>query len=220
MLPPFHVLGCGFFAPDYDDVEDALADRRRAEPRVPPFALVTGRLRRFTSLVTQMHLEVCGQALAAANIEGHVPYTVFASELGETSTTIELLRGMTDQGVASAARFAQSVHSTPSGIFSIATNNRRASSAVAAGEHTFEAALLESRLLTLETGTPVLLSIADDAAPALLGSQRPGAALAASFLLASSGGIPITDLPTPVAAPHLHRSALIPALTLLREVAC
>ncbi len=220
MLPSFHVLGSGFFAPDYDSVEDAFADRRRVEPRAPEFALVTGRLRRFTSLVTQMHLEVCGQALRVAGSDGSAPHTVFASELGETTTTIELLRGMADQGVASAARFAQSVHSTPSGIFSIATGNRHASQAVAAGEHTFAAALLETRLIALETGGPVLLSIADDAAPALLGSARPGAALAAAFVIANDGPVPRSTWSPPPSAPHLRGSALLPALALLREVAC
>ena len=211
-----NVLGAGFFAPLYATAADALADVQRAEAAVPAFALAVGRLRRFTSLVTQMHLEVCGQALAAAGMEGSVPYTVFASELGETTTTIELLRGMTDQGVASAARFAQSVHSTPGGIFSIATGNRQPSQALAAGAQTFAAAWLESQLIADESGGPVLLSIADDAAPDLLGSQRPGRALAVAFLVSSrTSGRAVAALPPAPAAPHLRRSAVAQAVALL-----
>lgn len=219
-LPTVHVSGWGFFAPDYAGAAEALANQRRPERAVPAFALVEGRARRFTSLVTQMHLEVCGQALAASGVPGHDVYTVFASELGETSTTLELLRGMTDQGVASAARFAQSVHSTPSGIYSIATQNRLPSQAIAAGVHTFEAAWLESGLIAHETGAPVLLSIADDATPELLGSQRAGAALAASFLIRARGpGRPVSVLPTAPEAPHLGQSAIVRAVALLLELA-
>lgn len=211
-----NVLGFGFFAPRYATAADALSDTPRSEPAVPAFALAVGRLRRFTSLVTQMHLEVCGQALDAAGIDGSVPYPVFASELGETTTTIELLRGMTDQGVASAARFAQSVHSTPGGLFSIATGNRHPSQALAAGAHTFEAAWLESRLIAEESGAPVLLSIADDAAPELLGSRRPGSALAACFVLdAHAAGRRVTALPAVPNAPHLHASAVAQAVALV-----
>ncbi len=218
-LPACEIWGTGFFAPAYASAADALANRRR-EPVAPPFALVTGRLRRFTSLVTQMHLEVCGQALAAALVPPDSVIGVFASEVGETATSIELMRGIVDQGVASAARFAQSVHSTPSGIFSIAAGNRLPTHALAAGPHTVERALFESRLLAIESGRPVLSSIADDVVPDVLGSERPGVALAAAFLISAStragGRLLPRALALPVAA-HLRGSALVAALTLLTE---
>ena len=219
-LPPCQVWGTGFFAPEYATVADALADRRRA-PAAPAFAMVQGRLRRFTSLVTQMHLEVCGQALAAAGTPADQVVAVFASEVGETATSIELLSGMLDQGVASAARFAQSVHSTPSGIFSIAAGKRLPAHALAAGERPFERALFESRLLALETGRPVLLSIADDVVPKLLGSQRPGVALAAAVVISATArpdGLALPDATASPSAPHLRGSAVFPALAFLAEL--
>lgn len=216
-LPPCEIWGTGFFSPAYATVADALADRPR-ELAIPPFALVEGRLRRFTSLVTQMHLEVCGQALDAAQVPAHSVIAVFASEVGETATSIELLRGIVDHGVASAARFAQSVHSAPSGIFSIATGNRLPTHALAAGPRTFERALFESRLLALETGRPVLLSIADDVVPELLGSERPGVALAAAFVISATTRPGAHALPGAMSlppAPHLRGSALVAALAVL-----
>lgn len=219
-LPACEVWGTGFFAPDYATVADALADRRRPA-EAPEFALVQGRLRRFTSLVTQMHLEVCGQALASSGVAPDQVIAVFASEVGETATTIELMRGIADQGVASAARFAQSVHSTPSGIFSIAAGNRLPTHALAAGARTFERALFESRLLALETGRPVLLSLADDVVPEVLGSERPGLALAASFVVSSvarPGGRPLPGALALPACPHLRGSGLVPALATLLEL--
>lgn len=207
------VLGWGFFAPTFASAKDALANITRPA-QAPAFALAEGRLRRFTSLVTQMHLEVCGQALA--QVAGDQVLTVFASTVGESHTSIELLRGITEQNVASAARFAQSVHSTPAGLFSIATGNRLPSYALAAGEHTFAAALLEARLLHAESGRAVLLSMADDAIPALLRSRAPGVALAGSLLL-GAGGRALPEACT-LHAPHLAGSALVPMLGVLEQL--
>ncbi len=209
------VLGWGFFAPTFASADDALGGVHRAA-LAPAFTLVQGRLRRFTSLVTQMHLEVCGQALARAQIAGDQVLSVFASTVGESHTSIELLRGITEQGVASAARFAQSVHSTPSGIFSIATRNRLPSYAIAADAHSFDSALLEARLLHAESGRPVLLSMADDVIPSLLRSRVPGAALAGCLILGAGG----RTLPESRAlgAPHLAGSALVPLLDRLAQL--
>lgn len=209
------VLGHGFFATRWEHARDALEDRRLEALRAPAFRLAQGRLRRFTSLVTQMHLEVCGQALERAQLAADSVVSVFASAYGETETTLELLRGINDQKVASAARFAQSVHNTPSGLFSIATGNRHPSTALAADEHTFARALCEAKLLSLETERPVLLSMADDAIAALLGSERPGEAIACCLLLGPGAGRPLPELAVREAPAHLRGSALWPMVQLL-----
>lgn len=187
------VLGHAFFAPRFASVADALVEEHR-QSMAPVFALVEGRLRRFTSLVTQMHLEVAGQALAHAGVAPRDVHPVFTSAYGETATTVTLLEGIHDAHVASAARFPQSVHNTPSGLFSIATGNQHPASVLAAGEAGFAAGMLEALALLGDGKGPVLLTAVDDRIPSVLRSHAPGEALAMALVLAADG---------PASAPRL-----------------
>jgi hypothetical protein len=218
-----HVLGTAFFAPRYESLAHALKDDARPH-MAPSFAIVEGRLRRFTSLATQLHLEVGGTALAHAGVKGGDVHSVFSSALGELETAVVLLTGLADEGAPSPARFAQSVHSAASGLFSIATGNRLASETIAAGPDTFAAALEEAFWIAAESSAPVLLTCADDAAPPLFGSRVPGIALAAAFVVAqecehpcrritleTSGIVSAAHEATP---PHLHGSTVFPAMLL------
>ncbi len=176
-----YVRGYSFFAPDYATPADAFADVRRSAT-APNFAMIEGRLRRFTSLVTQMHLDVAGEALRSANVAASEVVSVFASSWGEITTAETIMRSIFDDGSVSAARFTQSVHNTPSGIFSIAANNHRPSSTIAAGLQTCAMGFLEALTLQKDEGGDVLLTLADEEIPSVFRAEvRPS--LAVAFVL-------------------------------------
>ena len=176
---PLYVRGYAFFSPEYATIDDAFGDQKR-EPIEPKFLIVPGRLRRFTSRVTQMHLEVAGDALTRASEPPSGVVAVFSTAMGELSTAIDLLDGIFTEHATSAARFTQSVHNTPSGLFSIATGNTKPSTTVVTGPSTFATAILEAALLA--QADTVLLTCADDAFPKVL-RENVGPSLAVAIVL-------------------------------------
>ena len=176
------VEGLGFFSPVYRSAGAARRDERSAV-REAEFAIVQGRLRRFTSPGTQRLLEAAGQALATATGSPSEVRTVFGTAYGELETTIDILSWIeTGQGV-SAPRFVQSVHSTASGLLSIATRNHRPATTVAAGDATVGAALLEAALQILDRPGPVLVVVGEEPIPAELGAGRVYEPCACAFVL-------------------------------------
>lgn len=179
------VLGYGFFSTQHASSEAAVRDERSAV-RKPNFSLLVARARRFTSLVTQMHVEVCGQALEAAP-PGAVPHTIFASHHGELQIAADLISDLLALKSVSSARFALSVHNAPSGLVSIATGNTRGTTTIAAGDDSFAAGLLEAFLIAKERRTLVLLSYADEPVPALFGGPITEVGTGFSLLLGHEG---------------------------------
>jgi hypothetical protein len=205
------LLGASFFSTHYASAADALAGRERGFTP-PAFGLLIGRARRFTSLVTQLHLEVCGalQPDAAAP-----PLAVFATCHGEIQTAERLIADLRESSMVSSARFALSVHNTPSGLYSVATGNSAPSTTVT-GANAIAAGWLEAALTALDTGRTVLLSIADEPVPAVFQGPAEPAGVAAAFLLgpAPQAGRPVqlaiapcTDDEAPGALPTLARAA-------------
>ncbi|CAN5901366.1 hypothetical protein BH11MYX3_BH11MYX3_01550 [soil metagenome] len=182
-----NVLGASFFSTHHASPEDVLAGRERPATQ-PAYPLLTGRARRFTSLVTQMHMEVCG----ALRVEGaEPPTTVFATCHGEIQTAGNLLADFHANAVVSSARFALSVHNTPSGLYSVATGSSAPSTTVT-GDNAIAAGWLEAALTALDSNRTVLLSIADEPVPAQFEGPAATVGVAAAFLLSpassSSGG--------------------------------
>ena len=172
------ILGASFFSTHHATVDDVAADHRRAVT-VPAFPLLVARARRFTSLATQMHLEVCG-ALPIDNAEP--PLTVFATCHGEIQTAETLIADFRANAMVSSARFALSVHNSPSGLYSVATGSQAASTTITGG-NAIAAGWLEAALITLDTGRTVLLSIADEQVPAVFQGPEQTAGVAAAFLV-------------------------------------
>ncbi len=197
-LPNVKLVSTAFFSPEFASLDDLVAGKRRASVQ-PAFRLIPGRQRRFTSLLTQMQLEVVEEALASAGVDPRTVPSVFASTYGELSTTIELLEAIEAGRPTSPARFAQSVHNTASGAFSVATQNTEPSSVVAGGPFLLAQALLEGVLLVGALQKPVVVAVGDDEIPALFrGESTRGTppyaiafvlapATSAEFRLASSG---------------------------------
>ena len=186
-LVSVRILGARFFSTHHASVVDLLAGRDR--PFVPPaFALLVGRARRFTSLVTQMHLEVCGSLYGESP---EPPIAVFATCHGEIQTAENLIADMRENAMVSSARFALSVHNTPSGLYSVATASAAPTTTVT-GANAIAAGWLEAALTALAEQRTVLLSIADEPVPAVFEGPRGPAGAAAAFLLApaTSAGRP------------------------------
>jgi hypothetical protein len=176
------ILAASFFATHFASAEEALAGTAR-DYTAPRFTLLVGRARRFTSLVTQLHIEVLG---ALPEPTARRP-AVFATRHGEIQTAHHLICELSSAGEVSSAHFAQSVHNTPSGLYSVATGNT-APSTTLTGANAIAAGWLEATLIARETGGPVVLSIADEPVPPAFGGPAETVGVAAAFLVAPAAG--------------------------------
>jgi Beta-ketoacyl synthase, N-terminal domain len=169
-----HVVATSFFSTHHGSAADVLAGRERPVT-APTYPLLAGRARRFTSLATQMHMEVLG----ALPVE---PTTaVFATVDGEIQTAEKLIA---DFPLVSGARFALSVHNSPSGVYSVATGSTSPTTTVT-GSNALAAGWLEAALTAHDR--PVLLSIADEPVPSVFQGPTQTVGVAAGFLLGAHG---------------------------------
>lgn len=177
------IRDASLFSTLHASAHDVLAGIER-ESMPPAYKLLVGRARRFTSLVTQLHMEVAGALAIQAE---RPPVTVFATTHGEIQTAETLIADFRDNRVVSSARFALSVHNTPSGLYSVATGNTAASTTLT-GTNAIAASWLEAALIALETDRDVLLSIADEPVPAIFQGPTEPSGIGAAFLLAQDTG--------------------------------
>lgn len=185
MTIAFRIAATSFFSTNHASAADVLADRER--PLTPPaYKLLVGRARRFTSLATQMHVEVLGELPIDPATK---PAAVFATVHGEIQTADQLLADFRENGVVSSARFALSVHNSPSGVYSVATANT-APTTTLTGNNAIAGGWLEAALTVGEVNEPVLLSIADEPVPAVFHGPGETVGVAAGFVLAPAGSGP------------------------------
>lgn len=177
-IGPLQVLRTTLFSTHHASADDALTGRERPFT-APGYALLIGRARRFTSLVTQMHIEVCGALKADITPE---TIAVFATCHGEIQTAENLVADFRQAQMVSSARFAMSVHNTASGVYSVAMGSTAPSTTVT-GANAIAAGWLEAALTALEAARPVLLSIADEPVPAMFQGPSQPVGVAAAFLL-------------------------------------
>lgn len=179
MTIAFRIAQATLFSTNHASAADVLADREH--PLMPPaYKLLVGRARRFTSLATQMHVEVLG---ALALDPAALPIAVFATVHGEIQTADQLIADFRDHQIVSSARFALSVHNSPSGVYSVATANT-APTTTLTGDNAIPAGWLEAALTVAEVGKPVLLSIADEPVPEVFHGPGETVGFAAGFVLA------------------------------------
>lgn len=179
-IGPIEIRRTALFSTHHASAQDLVAGRER--PFTPPaYALLIGRARRFTSLVTQLHIEVCGALQLDAGLAAQT-VAVFATCHGEIQTAEKLLADFRETRMVSSARFAMSVHNTPAGIYSVAVGSTAPTTTVT-GANATAAGWLEAVLTVLELDRPVLLSIADESVPAVFQGPSEPAGVAAAFLL-------------------------------------
>jgi hypothetical protein len=159
-IGPVRIARAVMFSTHHASADDLLAGRERTVTP-PGYRLLVGRARRFTSLVTQLHVEVCG-ALAASAEAGSDALTdapaVFATCHGEIQTAERLIADLRDARMVSSARFALSVHNAASGVYSVATGSAAPTTTVT-GDHAIAAGWLEAVLTALDEQRGVVLFI-------------------------------------------------------------
>ena len=179
MIGEVSIVRATFFSTHHASAADALAGRER-EFTAPTYPLLVARARRFTSLVTQLHIEVCG---AIHDPAAEPPAAVFATRHGEIQASERLIADFREAAMVSSARFALSVHNAASGVYAVAVGANAPSTTIT-GANAIAGGWLEAALTVLDEDRPVLLSIADEPVPAALKDPGPPYGVAAAFLLA------------------------------------
>ena len=132
-----------------------------AAPRPAPTLLPAAERRRAPDTVA-LGLEVAARALADSGRPATEVASVFASAHGDLGIADYLCATLAeDPGLMSPVKFHNSVHNAVSGYWGIATGCMRASTSVAAFEHTFAAGLLEALAQVHATDDAVLLAACD-----------------------------------------------------------
>ena len=130
--------------------------------QAPDVQFIDPSLRRRLGPLARMMLHVaraCAEDIADLRL-------VFASQHGELSYTIALLRSLSAAEPLSPTLFSLSVHNSATGLFSTSRLDRAESTALAAGEETLGHALLEAYCqLRADPARPVLLVYGDRPLP-------------------------------------------------------
>ena len=127
----------------------------------PEVKFVEPMLRRRLGPLAKMLLHVaheCVGDLARVRV-------VLASQHGELSYALAMLRALAANEPVSPALFSLSVHNAPAGLFSILREDRSPSTAIAAGEETLGEGLLEACAQLGEDEEPVLFLYGDAPLP-------------------------------------------------------
>lgn len=172
-----------------DDLRAWFAAPRPLEPEGHPEArFLPAMLRRRCTPLTRIMLTAAYGCCDESEL-GAVR-TVFASRHGSINESIGLLESIAASARVSAATFSHSVHNAQAGLFSIAAENREASSSLAGQEDSFPAGYLEALThLQRSPDQKVLLvmgdvPLAETFAPLI---DEPPASYAVGLLLAASG---------------------------------
>jgi hypothetical protein len=165
----------------------AQGDIEISQAGAPDVDFLPAMFRRRLSRLSRMALRAAYNCLGS----DHPPVrSVFCSRHGELSRTAELLNSITCAEALSPTAFSMSVHNTASGLYSIARQDKSASSTIASGIDSLESGFLDAAA-ALHAGPAderLMLVIADEEPPEPFGSlaAENGPAYAAAFLLTRS----------------------------------
>jgi hypothetical protein len=142
-------------------------------------------LRRRLGPLARTLLHVANECAAELPAQSSAVRVVVASQFGELSYAVSMLRALAAGEPVSPATFSLSVHNAPAGIFSIARADRSPSTALGAGEETLGQGLLEASCQLEEDGAPVLLLYGDAPLPSEYATfaERPPAQRVLGVLL-------------------------------------
>lgn len=107
----------------------------------PDASLIPAMQRRRLSRLSKMALAAALDASSDLTID----YSIFCSQHGEIVQTSALLSSISEGIELSPTAFAQSVHNTSSGLFTVISKTRTASSSIASGANTFAYGWLEAQ---------------------------------------------------------------------------
>ena len=121
---------------DYWAGDDAI--RKTAEPDA---SVIPAMQRRRLSRLSKMALSAALDASSDLTID----YSIFCSQHGEIVQTSALLSSISEGIELSPTAFAQSVHNTSSGLFTVISKTNSASSSIASGANTFAYGWIEAQ---------------------------------------------------------------------------
>jgi hypothetical protein len=181
------VTGAGLWAPGYRDLAAWLRGAPDAAVTTAPAEVIPAALRRRASALSRMVAEAARAAAAEGGVDlSRVPM-VLGSGYGEIAAAVEMIASFREgEGMPSPTRFHNSVHNAPLAYVSIATGNQGLATAIAAGDATAGAALLEALGLLAERGGDVLVVLADEAVPRPLEPRTPWAPGAVALVLSGA----------------------------------
>ncbi len=164
-----------------------------ADAAAPKVDFVPPLLRRRLSTLSRAALAVAADCLGDERSDCR---TIFASPHGEVARTVELLQQLAAAEPLSPNAFSLSVHNTASGLFAMATGNRSASTALAAGRDTLPLAFVEAAGRLARDPQPLLLVFADEPLPDFYRhwQPQPARAFALALLLAPAPGAAVLTL--------------------------
>lgn len=185
------VHGLAFWSPLWPDWPSAAAALRGesgpppAAPQRPRPTLIGANERRRAPDSVLMALQVAQEACAAANIDPASLPSVFTSSYGDLAIVDALCRTLAQEPqLLSPLRFHHSVHNAASGYWAIGSGCPLASTAVAAGAHSFAAGWLEAASQCAADQSEVLLVACDtEAVGALQAVNSSRGQLAAGLVL-------------------------------------
>ena len=186
-----------FWSPESSDPAIWLDHWQRVDARPatgsPDATAIPPMQRRRMSRLSKMALSTALQLVAGDAVD----YSIFCSRHGEIVRTREILASISAGSEISPTAFAQSVHNTGSGLFTILTSSNAPSMSMASGANTFAYGWLEVQAYL--TGNPdhrVLLVDFDEVIPAeyqqYSDEQDCDHALAMLLRRAEHGGIGMT----------------------------
>lgn len=147
-----------------------------AEEKASDVGFVDASMRRRLSPLAKKMLHVAHDCVHGDSALQGKLRLVFASQHGELSYTVSLLRSLAAHEPLSPNAFSLSVHNGAAGLLSILRGDRSESTALAAGDETLGAALAEARgQLNADPRRPVLVVYADGAFPEEYRSFAEGA---------------------------------------------
>jgi len=144
-MVPIDVERWSFWSPEAEDPGAWL--RHWQEPHAQPAAgnpaaeRVPAMQRRRTSRLTKMALSVALEVVG----DDAVDYSIFCSQHGEIVRTRDILSSIHAGTEISPTAFAQSVHNTSSGMFTIIGSSNAPSTSMASGANTFAYGWLEAQ---------------------------------------------------------------------------
>ncbi|MCP5059174.1 MAG: beta-ketoacyl synthase chain length factor [bacterium] len=180
------------WSPGLESVEQWTAWAKDPQPLasegVPDARFLPAMLRRRCTPLSKILLKVASEGCSEA--ERSQARTVFASRHGSINESIGLLENVARGERISPAIFSHTVHNAQAGLFSIAMDNRQASSSLAGREDSFGSGLLEALgHLEREPERPVLFVMGDVPLDPVFASlvDEPACAYGVALLLARSG---------------------------------
>lgn len=165
MTPSFALSGWAAWAPGLSDEESWRDWLQRPYPlptdEAPPLPQMPAALRRRVERLGRVAL----QATYSCR-DGRACPVVFASRYGDSVRTDSLLRQLAESALVSPTSFALSVHNAVGALYSIATRDTSAYTALAAGPETVEAAFTEACGVLDDGADSVLVVVYDEPLPA------------------------------------------------------